>query len=231
MRVSQEIPGKYELIVGERRWKAAEKAGLKLKAIVQSFDDKTAALIQAVENEKRSDISEFAKGMSYADKIENNLITQKDLTDILSISKQQVTRLLSYKKIPELLFNTIEDFRKVSARTAYELARLASKSEEHLQALISMAEHIRDGKYGQKRIEKELEKALSSKTEVIQSNKKIIGVDGRHLFTWRLDNNSAPSIHFPKDITSLLNKNSIDFDELTLEFKECIERKINDLKK
>ena len=231
LRVSQEIPGKYELIVGERRWKAAEKAGLKLKAIVQSFDDKTAALIQAVENEKRSDISEFAKGMSYADKIENNLITQKDLTDILSISKQQVTRLLSYKKIPELLFNTIEDFRKVSARTAYELARLASKSEEHLQALISMAEHIRDGKYGQKRIEKELEKALSSKTEVIQSNKKIIGVDGRHLFTWRLDNNSAPSIHFPKDITSLLNKNSIDFDELTLEFKECIERKINDLKK
>lgn len=231
LRVSEDNPGRYELIVGERRWKAAEKAGVKLKAIVRQISDKTAALIQAVENENRVDLSDFAKGMSYADKIENNLITQKDLTDILKISKQQVTKLLSFKKIPEPLFNAIEDFRKVSARTAYELSRLSVKSENHLQALISMAEKIRDGKYGQKRIEKELENILSVKNEVVQSNKKIIGIDGRHLFTWRLDNNSAPSIHFPKDIINLMNHSSIDFDALTLEFKECIERKLGDLKK
>lgn len=230
LRLSKEHTEKYELIVGERRWRAAELAGLKLKAIVQDIDDKTAALIQAIENEKRSDISEFAKGISYTDKIEKGLITQKDLVEILGISKQQVTRLLSYKKIPETLFNAIKDFRKVSSRTAYELNRLAHKSEIHLSALIDMADKIREGKYGQKRIERELEIIINKKSSVLLSNKKVIGNDGRHLFTWRLDNNATPSIHFPKDILGLLNENIISFDELTKEFKECIAKKLIDLK-
>ena len=40
--------GKYELLVGERRWKAAEKAGLQLKCIIKEIDDKTATLIQVL---------------------------------------------------------------------------------------------------------------------------------------------------------------------------------------
>lgn len=229
LRPSKENLKKYELIVGERRWHAAEIAGLKLKAIIEEIDDKTAVLIQAVENEKRSDISEFAKGMSYADKIEIGLITQKDLTGILCISKQQVSRLLSYKKIPEALFNAIEDFRKVSSRTAYELSRLARKSEKNVSLLVDMAEEIRNGKYGANRIERELKKRLSNKVTLLTSNKKIIGKDGRHIFTWRLDNNSTPSIHFPKDILKLIVEGRIDFDKLTQEFKKCISSKLADL--
>lgn len=229
VRPSHNKDGEYELIVGERRWRAAEAAGVKLKVIIQDLNDKTAVLIQAVENEKRADISEFAKGMSYADKIEKGLVTQKDLMGILSISKQQVTRLLSYKKIPTKLFNAIGDFRKVSSRTAYELARLANKSEEHLQALTDMANKIKDGKYGQKRIEKELKKILDRREAALITNKKVTSIDGRHLFTWRLDNNAAPSIHFPKDVVELLNNKAIDFDKLTLEIKECVIRNLSAL--
>jgi ParB family chromosome partitioning protein len=230
LRYSSKEPGKYELIVGERRWRAAEAAKLKLKAIIHNLDDNTASLIQAVENEKRTDISEFAKGMSYSDKIEKGLLSQKDLTNILNISKQQVTRLLSYKKIPSLLFETIKDFRKVSSRTAYEISRLANKSEENLAFLIEMSEKIRDGKYGAATIEKELHKRLKNKEMVLASKKKIKGTDGRHLFTWRLDNNSSPSMHFPQDILDLIYENIINFEELTEEFKKCIEKKLSVLK-
>lgn len=230
LRVSKEYPEKYELIVGERRWRAAEKAGLKLKAVVQDINDNTAALIQAIENEKRSDISDFAKGMSYADKIENGLLTQKDLIDILHISKQQVSRLLSYKRIPESLFNAIDDFRKVSARTANELARLASKGEDYLQILIEIADRIRDGKYGYESIIREVDKRLSKKESILSTNKKIIGIDGRHLFTWRLDNNGSPSIHFPRDFMNLISRNIISFDDLTQDIKECISKKIDSIK-
>ena len=227
LRPSKEIEGKYELIAGERRWRAAEMAGMPLKAIIQHIDDKTAVLIQAIENEKRKDISEYAKGMSYADKIEKCLITQKDLIDILGISKQQVSRLLSYKKIPEPLFLAIDDFRKVSSRTAYELSRLASKSSAHMNALIEIADKIRDGKCGQKTIEKEVAKRVSHTTTsvVIKENKKILSNDGRHLFTWRMDSNKTPSIHFPKDIINLINKELIMFDEITGWVKECIMQK------
>jgi ParB/RepB/Spo0J family partition protein len=121
LRSSKKFPGKYELLVGERRWKAAEKAGLPLKGIIKEIDDKTATLIQVIENDKRKDISEYAKGMSYAKKIAGGIITQMELIDILHISKQQISRLLSYSKIPESLSFEISDFRKVSSRTAESL--------------------------------------------------------------------------------------------------------------
>lgn len=227
LRLSNESHGKYELIVGERRWRAAEMAGLKVKAIVSAIDDKTSALIQAIENEKRNDLSDFAKGISFSDKIERGLITPKDIIEILGINKQQVTRLLSYRKIPKNLFDAIDDFRKVSSRTAYELVRLSGKSEAHLQALINMANKIRTGEYGQKKIERELERVTSDSKAILTTNKKIVSHDGRHLFTWRLDGNLVPSIHFPKEILDLMNENTINVDAVTEAIKLCIEQKIN----
>lgn len=230
VRPHKELEGEYELIVGECRWHAAKLAKLKLKAIIQDIDDRMAALIQAVENEKRNDLSEFAKGMSYAKKIESGILKQKDLIEILGISKQQVSRLLSFSKIPSSLFNAIEDFRKVSARTAEELSRLSAKGENYIEALIKLAPRIKTGKFGGNRIVKEVNKIVNPPNTRIKSNQKVFDKDGRHLFTWRLDNNSAPSIHFPKDIIQLLNNEDIDFDHITQEFKQCLAKKLSDLK-
>ncbi len=229
VRASKKSPGRFELIIGERRWRAAEVAGLKLKVVMQDLSDKDAALIQAIENQQRSDLSEFAKGMSYADKIDAGILEQKDLTEILGISRQQVSRLLSYKKIPKPLFDAIGDFRLVSARTAEELNRLAVKSDSHLQCLIDLAPKIRTGNFGHKMINKEVNKALSSDDMVLQTNQKVLSPDGRHIFTWRLDNNAIPSIHFPKDIVKLFNDEIIDLNELTKGFKEILSDKLSKL--
>lgn len=220
----------YELIVGECRWEAAKLANIPLKVIVRNINDHEASLIQAVENEKRKDLSEYAKGMSYATKIEKGLLTQKDLIEILGISKQQVSRLLSFRKIPSELFNAINDFRNVSARTAEELCRYASRGKDYIEALIAVAPKIRTGKFGEKRIKKELEKIINKSKKSEPLNKKVFDNDGRHLFTWRMDNNNIPSIHFPKDIAKLLNDDQIEIDSLTTEIKTCIAEKLNDLK-
>ncbi len=224
MRKSKKHPGKYELIVGERRWKAAEKAKLPLKAIVKDFDDKTAALVQAIENEKRKDISEFSKGMSYANKIDNGILTQKDLIDILHISKQQISRLLSYSKIPEALRLAIGDFRKVSSRTAYELSRLSKKSEQHLNILIEMADHIRDGTYGAKKVQQELERRLEKNENILNENRSITDDDGRALFTWKI-NTGIPSIHFSKDVANII-MSDLQLNEIIDEIKECIMKRV-----
>lgn len=220
---------KYDLIVGERRWYAAKSLGIPLKVIIKDIDDKTAALIQAIENEKRSDLSEYAKGMSYANKIEKGILTQKDLTKILGISKQQVTRLLSYKRIPQKLFDEIQDFRNVSARTAEELARLSLKGDIYVDTLIELAPIIRTGKCGHNRINKEVEKKIEKHNINKETKTKVINNDGRHLFTWRLDNNAIPSIHFPKDIIELIKSNVLSLEELTEEFKVCIASKLSKL--
>ena len=230
IRPHKSLNGQYELIVGECRWRASKLAKIKLKAVIQDIDDRMASLIQAVENEKRNNLSDFAKGMSYAKKIESGLLKQKDLIEILGISKQQVSRLLSFNKIPKPLFNAIKDFRKVSARTAEELSRLSAKGDNYIDALIDLAPKIETGKFGGNRVIKEVDKIINPSEAIIHSNKKIFDIDGRHLFTWRLDNNSSPSIHFPKDIIKLINSEDINLNHITQEFKLCLAKKLSALK-
>lgn len=196
----------YELIVGECRWRAAKYANIKLKSLIHNLDDRMAALVQAVENEQRNDLSDYAKGMSYYNKINSGLLTQKDLTDILNISKQQVTRLLSFSKIPKNLIEAIGDFRNVSARTAYELSRLGNKSDENLDILISHADKIKDGKVGSTSISKLIEKSLHKNN---YSSEKIYSPDGEHLLTLRNENNKK-SLHFSAHSMKKINKETLE---------------------
>lgn len=229
VRPSKEKMGEFELIVGECRWHAAKLAEMPLKVIIQSLDDRMAALIQAAENEERSDLSEYAKGISYATKIEKGILSQKDLTEILGISKQQVSRLLSFSRIPELLKEAIEDFRKVSSRTAEEMCRLSSKGNNYLEALVVLAPKIKTGKFGEKRIQQEINKILNKEVSKELFSQKVLNKDGRHLFTWRQDNNGIPSIHFPNDIIQLLTSNTMDFSQITQDIKECLVKRLSEI--
>lgn len=222
---------KYELIVGERRWKAAQSIGVPLKVLVKNINNKTAALIQAVENEEREGLSDYAKGMSYADKIEKEIFSQKDLVDMLGISKQQVSRLLSFRKIPSRLKDAIGDMRNISARTSEEMVRLCNKDEKYLDVLIEMAGTIQEGKLGSTKLLNEVKKRFERRpNNFIKSNQKVMDKDGRHLFTLRLDNNATPSIHFPKDIVKLFYSESICLEEVKSEIKNCLAKKLTGLK-
>ena len=229
VRPHNEKAGEFELIVGECRWHAAKLADLPLKAIIHALDDRMAALVQAAENEERSDLSEYAKGMSYATKIEKGILSQKDLTEILGISKQQVSRLLSFHRIPQLLIEAIDDFRKVSSRTAEEICRLSSKGDNYIEILVGLAPKIKTGKFGEKRIQQEVNKLLNKEISKELFSQKVLNKDGRHLFTWRQDNNGIPSIHFPNDIIQLLNSKTMDFDQVTQDIKECLVKHLSEI--
>jgi len=212
--------GYYELIAGERRWKATEILGIKLKCVVKNIDDHTAALIQAVENEKREGLSDYAKGMSYSEKISNGILSQTDLTGILGISKQQVSRLLSFSKIPKLVLDAISDMSKVSARTAEEIKRLANKGENYISIILQTSDKLKTGSMGAASLCNYVEKNISGGDKL--SSKQIKSPDGRHIFTWRIDNNSSPSIHFPKDIANLISNEKINKEIITNEIMELI---------
>src|SRR5262249_28150879 len=85
----------YELIIGERRWRAAKLAHIKLKAMVWSLSDKESAILQAAENEKRKDISDYAKGISYKRLIDEKIVTVKDLEIQLNKSQSYIRNVLS----------------------------------------------------------------------------------------------------------------------------------------
>ena len=218
---------KYELIIGERRWHASKKAQLNLKVIIQDIDDNTAALIQTAENDSRKDLSDFAKGMSLSNLISHGIIKQKDLETKLGKSKQEISRLLSFSRIEKEVFDAINIFSNVSSRTAYEISRLSNKGSEYVNALISISEKIRTGKYGANKIISIVDSIIQKKCENEEQIKtRVLDKEGRHLFCWRKNNNNYPSIHFPKDIADMFETNKIDIELLTEEIKNEISRQL-----
>ena len=207
---------KYELIAGERRWRAAQTAKLKLKCIIKDITDTDAALIQSAENDNRKDLSDFAKGISYSKLIDSGIIKQQDLVEKLGRNKQYISALLSFSKIPNSVLKSIGDLSKVSFRTAETIKRLCNKGDSHVNAIISLSSQISEGSIGANKLSSKVEHIVSSPSKSNRiNNTRVKTKDGRHIFTWRNDNNNIPSIHFPKDIASLIQDNKISIDNIT----------------
>ena len=237
VRPHPDNPEKYELIIGERRWRAAVKAKVPLKAIIREYDDNTAALAQAAENDNRVNLSDYAKGISLSKLIDQKIITQKDLIKRLGKSKQYVSALLSFDKIPHQILEAIGDMSKVSARTAEKIKQLADRGEDYCQGILLYSSKISEGTMGHNKLEQVVKRHLKEGIKTAQTeplkmrDKKVLSSDGRHIFTWRKDNNHLPSIHFPKSIVSLLNTNKLSLDDLTNKFGEIIENQLEKVKK
>lgn len=220
---------KYELIVGERRWRAAKMAKISLNVIIKDLSDKEAALIQSAENSNRKDLSDYAKSRSYNKLIEEGILTQKDIVEKLSISKQQVSRMLSFFKIPNELVTAINDFSNVSARTASEICRLANKGDHYIQIIIKFATLIRKGDLGQEKLYNLVQKEIESQNNITPSPSekfKAFSIDGKHLFTWKKNNGNKISFNFSKDIEGLINENILNIEDITKSFAKILSEKI-----
>ncbi|MFT6836062.1 MAG: ParB family chromosome partitioning protein [Francisellaceae bacterium] len=221
---------KYELIIGERRWRASICAKVNLDIIVkENMSNIDAALSQAAENDNRLDLSDFAKGMSFSKLINDGVIRQKDLTEKLGRSKQYVSSLLSFSKIPNEIINSVQDWSKVSAKTAEKIKQLSNKGDQYISAIISLSESIRLKKIGYNNLERKISQKLDEKLKSFEINKKVFTEDGRHIFTWRHDNNELPSMHFPKNINNLFSESKINLEQFSNNVKILFEDQLKEI--
>jgi ParB family chromosome partitioning protein len=206
---SNDLQYDYELIVGERRWRAAKLRKLSLKIIVEKINDHQAAIYQIAENSNRKDLSDYAKGMNYYNLTESGIITQKELEKALGKNKIDISRLLSFGQIPKKVWDAIGNTTKISSRTASEIRAIIKKSSQHYDAIIQLAPRLGTGKLGVANLAKEVDKIISGENESNTTN-EIRTSSGRHLFTWRKDSNGNLSISFPKDIRKHINKSTLE---------------------
>lgn len=218
----------YELIAGERRWRAAIKANIKLKIIVKILSDIEAALIQTAENSHRKDLSDYAKGLNYSKLINNGLITQTELIKKLNLNKVYVSRLLSFRDIPCEIVMTIGDMTKISARTASTIATLSKKGSTYIEAIKHYAPLLKDGKIGYEKLTKLVESYITKKENIENKNFKFYFEDEKYIFQWKINNNKL-TINFPKQLTNMLNKKQIKIEELTDEIKKYLQSKISNI--
>lgn len=212
---------KYELIVGERRWRAAQLAELPLKVVIRNLSDSEAAIIQASENFNRLDISDFARGMNYARLIEKKIITQSDLVEKLGISKQQVSRLLSFSKLPQEIVRAIGDMSKVSARTAEYLKQISAGGEKYINLIIRIADRIREGRIGHSKISEFIEKNIAKLENRKKKECKIYSKTGLPLFV--ITAADIPSFRFNKNAITILKKKNCDIESIAIKLSQVID--------
>nr|WP_316650986.1 ParB/RepB/Spo0J family partition protein [uncultured Gellertiella sp.] len=92
----------YEIIAGERRWRAAQLAGfVEVPVIVRDVDDRTALEIAIVENVQRADLNPLEEAMGYEQLISDHGYTQNDLGEIIGKSRSHVANSLRLLKLPD----------------------------------------------------------------------------------------------------------------------------------
>ena len=101
VRPSQD-PNIFEIIAGERRWRAAQKAGLhEVPVIVRDVGDKEALELAIIENVQRADLNPLEEAMGYGQLIEQFEYTQQDLAQVIGKSRSHVANTLRLLRLPE----------------------------------------------------------------------------------------------------------------------------------
>ncbi len=99
--------GHYELIAGERRWRASRRAGVAtIPVIVRDVDDRVALEIAIIENVQRADLNPVEEAMGYQQLIDNHDYTQNDLAQVIGKSRSHVANTLRLLKLPQ----PVQDF-------------------------------------------------------------------------------------------------------------------------
>jgi len=117
--------GGHQIIAGERRWRAAQAAGLHdLPVIIRALDDRAVAEIALIENIQRSDLNAIEEARGYQKLIADYGHTQVVLADIVGKSRSHVTNLLRLLDLPSSVQTLVEQ-GKISMGHARALAGAA----------------------------------------------------------------------------------------------------------
>ena len=178
--VVRSVGDRYEIIAGERRYKAATLAGLKtIPAIITDLNDKDSAEVALIENVQRQDLTPIEEAISYKKILDMGYLTQDDLAQKLGKNQSTVAnklRLLNLDEdVQEALLNG-----KISERHARSLLKLNNPKDqiELLNRIITERLTVRktDEEIG-KMLDREETNSIASETINNDYNKQVEVLD------------------------------------------------------
>lgn len=93
--VRQRSQNRFEIVAGERRWRASQKAGLsKIPAVIKTFDDQTAAAVSLIENIQRENLNPLEESTALKRLVEEFDMTHQQVADTVARSRATVSNLL-----------------------------------------------------------------------------------------------------------------------------------------
>lgn len=132
----------YEIIAGERRWRAAKMAGLKeVPVVIKEYSEKEIAEISLIENIQRENLNPIEEAKAYKSLIEEYNLTQEELSERISKSRTQITNTMRLLKLHDKVQKMLID-GSISAGHARALLGLEIQEEQLLTAQKIVAENL-----------------------------------------------------------------------------------------
>ena len=160
----------YEIVAGERRWRAAKMAGLKeVPVIIREYTDKQIAEISLIENIQRTDLNPIEEAMAYKSLIDEYNYKQDELAERVSKSRTAITNSMRLLKLASPVQDMVVD-DMITAGHARALLSIDNPDEQY-----ELAQRVMDEKLSVRDIEKivktknkpKIEKKKNEKQEAI----------------------------------------------------------------
>ena len=152
------IPGgKYEIVAGERRWRAAQRAGLHaIPAVVREFNEVEVLEIAIVENVQRTDLNPIEEAQGFQALIDRFGRTQEEIAEAVGKSRPHIANMLRLLKLPDDLQEMVRDGRLSSgharailtAPDQHALAQRAISEGLNVREVERLAQQAKDEKHG-----------------------------------------------------------------------------------
>lgn len=133
----------YEIVAGERRWRAAQKAGLhEVPVIVRDLDEKEVLELAIIENVQRADLNAIEEAGGYRDLIERFNYSQEQLSDIIGKSRSHVANTLRLLKLPASVQSMLQDGMLTAGHARALIGRL--DAEDLAQMIVDRSLNVRE---------------------------------------------------------------------------------------
>lgn len=157
----------YQIIAGERRWRASKKAGLKtIPAIVRDYDERKIREVALIENLQRQDLNALETAKAIKELMEEHSLTQEEIAQTLGKSRSAIANTLRILNLDERVQELVAD-GKISEGHARTLASIESPQKQYKLAMdiINLDLNVREAEE-RTRIEKaEIAKKSGKKPE------------------------------------------------------------------
>ena len=166
VRENSRFPGSYEIIAGERRWRASKMAGLsEIPVVIFDGDDLKVAQISLVEIVQRENLNPVEEALAYNALIERYNMTQEQISREVGKSRSAIANMLRLLDLPDEVLTMLKD-EKIT--NGHARALLGLKTDEDM---IELAKKVADNDLSVRDVEKIVRNMLEGKTIVVQVNK------------------------------------------------------------
>lgn len=159
---------KYQIIAGERRWRASQLAGLtKIPAYIVSVEDQNAMEMALVENIQREDLNAIEIALAYQHLADTSGMTQTKISERVGKSRAAVTNYMRLLKLPAQVQIALKN-HEIEMGHARALLAIESPSQQ-----IKLFKEVQQHQYSVRKVE-ELVQALKSGEDIVTAKTKIV---------------------------------------------------------